>query len=122
MVTFGVNLIYKKTVGSSQSVGYGSGFKSNGGSFSISSLPSGNYRFYYASKGSNEAEWQPVRSNEGVCNSYTATVSGGSVTSLSKEMSNWTATAIGSIAAPAHGNASNGIFSIGGRSLGTLNT
>ena len=71
-------------LGSSQSVEYGSGFKSNGGSFSISSLPSGN-----------------------------------SVTSLSKEKSNWTANAIGSIAAPAHGNASNGIFSIDGRSLGT---
>lgn len=58
---------------------------------SIGTLSDGTYRLYLASLSKDETDAQPIRSSEGVCNSYILTVENGATASLKIDKSgNWT--------------------------------
>ena len=84
----------------------------------VSNLPDGSYRLYVASLGDEEKEPQPVRSHEGVCNSYMLTVEGGEIVECEPDNdSSWTS-GIGDITA-ADPNGNVRVFDLQGRQLYT---
>ena len=59
------------------------------GEISTASLPDGTYQVYLATKSSKETDWQTVRSNEHIVNSYEVTIAGG-VPTVGEGTPGWT--------------------------------
>lgn len=96
---------------------YGSGMSISGVSVPYTQLSDGTYRIYLATKSTLETNWQPVRSNETINNSYILVKNGSNVTLRAENNSNWT-TAIDNVPT-VEKKADNRIYSIDGRYMGT---
>lgn len=85
----------------------------------ISSLPVGEYRLYFASRSVEEAaageNWNPLRSKEGVSNSYILTVTSSGASLRQEDSSAWTG--IDNVEA-AEAKADGRVYSIDGRYVG----
>lgn len=98
---------------------YGQGVIINNLKADISSLPVGEYRLYFASRSVEEAaageNWNPLRSKEGVSNSYILTVTSSGASLRQEESSAWTG--IENVEA-AEAKADGRVYSIDGRYVG----
>lgn len=98
---------------------YGKGVIINNLKADISSLPVGEYRLYFASRSVEEAaageNWNPLRSKEGVSNSYILTVTSSGASLRQEESSAWTG--IENVEA-AEAKADGRVYSIDGRYVG----
>lgn len=98
---------------------YGQGVIINNLKADISSLPVGEYRLYFASRSVEEAaageNWNPLRSKEGVSNSYILTVTSSGARLRQEESSAWTG--IENVEA-AEAKADGRVYSIDGRYVG----
>lgn len=105
----------------------GYGFQFSNLRFSVSALADGKYRLYLASKDSRDTDWQPVRSNESVRNSYILEKNGAAMTLTPESDSGWTGETTGIDQAMDDGDSQSGgkkaftgkIYSIDGRYMGT---
>lgn len=98
---------------------YGQGVTINNLKADISSLPVGEYRLYFASRSVEEAaageNWNPLRSKEGVSNSYILTVTSSGASLRQEDSSAWTG--IDNVEA-AEAKADGRVYSIDGRYVG----
>lgn len=98
---------------------FGYGYSKFNLKFNIGGLADGTYRIYFGTLDDNDTEWQPVRSKEGVCNSYILSMNSGQGSLKSDDSSKWIydiITGIDEITIPQDGN-SNGtrVFDITGK-------
>lgn len=84
---------------------------------SIAALPDGEYRLYPASMSEYSDQWCPVRSKEGIRNSYLLTVSGSAVTLTPESSSAWTD--IVALPAPDESARPCGVYTLDGRYAGS---
>lgn len=96
---------------------YAEGYYFRGPDVIISGLAAGNYRLYFASMSDYETEWVPVRSKEGVRNSYLLTISGTGAALTAEGSSAWTGIDGIQTDDAVHGTA--GIYTLGGQYAGT---
>lgn len=98
---------------------YGQGVTINNLKADISSLPVGEYRLYFASRSVEEAaageNWNPLRSKEGVSNSYILTVTSSGASLRQEDSSAWTG--IDNVEAT-EAKADGRVYSIDGRYVG----
>ena len=98
---------------------YGQGVIINNLKADISSLPVGEYRLYFASRSVEEAaageNWNPLRSKEGVSNSYILTVTSSGASLRQEESSAWTGI---EYVEAAEAKADGRVYSIDGRYVG----
>lgn len=101
---------------------YGAGTTQYTASASISGLADGVYRIYLASKDDSDPDWQPVKSKEGVCNSYILTLNNGASALKPEDNSKWMYDIITGIDDVYYGNSSKavGIYNLNGMRMPSM--